>query len=376
MCYRPIGLSKNNNKQSVKNNSDQRAPHADKHGTAAVSEPTDFNFNSILGRSRELTQTLELARRFAASQANILITGETGTGKELFAQAIHHESRPGGPFVGLNCAAIAKSLIESELFGYDNGAFTGASKNGSSGKIELAQGGTLLLDEIGDMPLETQAVLLRVLDNKQVMRVGGKKYKPVDFRLIASTNKDLEQAVAEGQFRQDLYYRLSVLTLPIPPLRQRGRDIAYLAEMFVNKYSTGATAAVISPETTQKLMEYHWPGNVRQLENTMIYALNVLDSDIILPQHLPDSISRRSINFPNPGFPTSLQNLRQNDGLGLGELNHIVSLKEAEDICIRNAMARSGNNIALAAELLEISKATLYRKLKISESEKFNYYDQ
>ena len=318
--------------------------------------PSLYSFHSIIGEDSRLENARKLARRFSLSSANVLLTGESGTGKELFAQAIHNRSRPSGPFMVLNCTAIPRSLIESELFGYDGGAFTGANKSGSQGKIELAEGGTLFLDEIGDMPLETQAVLLRVLENKQVMRVGGNKYRQVDFRLIAATNKDLQLMVEEGTFRLDLYYRLSVLSVHIPPLRQRGRDIITLAEFFLRKHChENSEIPEIDKAAQLKLMEHHWPGNVRQLENTMIYALHVCDNQVIRPEDLPDEITGNSIIQPERQSPAQVK---------AESLEEVVSSKEAEEIAIQNAMVRSGNNIAVAAYLLGISKSTLYRKLK------------
>ncbi len=316
---------------------------------------TDFNFSGIVGDSKQIEHAKKLAKRFAASSENVLLIGESGTGKELFAQAIHNESRPSGPFMVLNCAAIPRSLIESELFGYDGGAFTGAKKGGSPGKIELAQGGTLFLDEIGDMPLDTQAVLLRVLENKQVMRVGGDKYQKVDFRVVAATNKKLEFMVKEGSFRLDLYYRLSVLSVNITSLRQRGRDILSLAEFFLRKHCNGRKTPKISNDAQTKLLEYHWPGNARQLENAMIYALHVFDKDMIFPEHLPEEVTGNCIDLQESTKPTLPK---------MEKLNEVVSSKVAEEIAIKNAMDRAGNNIAKAAELLEISKSTLYRKLK------------
>ena len=322
---------------------------------------TGYNFIDIIGESSQMDHARKLAQRFAASSANILFIGESGTGKELFAQAIHNQSRPSGPFMVLNCAAIPRNLIESELFGYDGGAYTGANKSGSKGKIELAEQGTLFLDEIGDMPLETQAVLLRVLENKQVMRVGGKKYRQIDFRLIAATNKDLQLMVNDGLFRLDLFYRLSVLTVHIPPLRQRERDIITLAKFFLKKYCSAVSKIPeINIETKLKLMEYNWPGNVRQLENAMIYAANVIDTDVILPEHLPIEISNYNIG----------QQKRYDSALE--RLNEVVSRKEAEKIVIQNALAKADNNIALAADLLGIGKTTLYRRLKFFKAQKVN----
>ncbi len=325
---------------------------------------TGFDFQSIKGNSSEMQKTKNLAQRFARSSANILLIGESGTGKELFAQAIHNEYRPTGPFIVLNCAAIPKNLIESELFGYDSGAFTGAKKSGSPGKIELAEGGTLFLDEIGDMPLDTQAVLLRVLEDKQVMRIGGNKYRTVDFRMVAATNKDLEILVQSGQFRQDLYYRLSVLRVNIPPLRQRDSDVISLAEFFVQKYNWRPQLPKLGLDTKIKLMEYSWPGNVRQLENAIIYALNVSEADVILPEHLPDEIIRnKSKQIPLMYEPE--QSVLSKESNLKDELSGVVSIKEAERIVVQNALAKSGNNICIAAELLGMSKSTLYRKLKL-----------
>jgi transcriptional regulator with PAS, ATPase and Fis domain len=318
---------------------------------------TGYHFSSIIGDSDPMVQARKLAGRFAESSANILLIGESGTGKELFAQAIHNLSRPTGPFMVLNCAAVPKNLIESELFGYDGGAFTGAKKSGSRGKIELAEGGTLFLDEIGDMPLETQAVLLRVLESKQVMRVGGQKYRSVDFRLIAATNKDLQLMVNDGLFRLDLYYRLSVLIVNIPPLRQRERDIITLAQFFLKKHcDNNRIIPDIDKDTQLKLMKYHWPGNVRQLENAMIYALHVCYNDVILPEHLPDEINKRNI----VQHAEARQSL-----LKLDRQHRVESIKEVEENAIKNTLSKTGNNIALTADLLGISKSTLYRKAKM-----------
>ena len=194
---------------------------------------TRFTFDKIIGSSPPIKKVIEIARKFAHLDANILIQGESGTGKEMFAQAIHHESRSSGPFVAVNCGAIPANLIESELFGYEGGSFTGAERRGRAGKLELADGGTLFLDEIGDMPLELQPVLLRVLEEKRLMRIGGNRYVPVNFRLITATNKNLYEQVENNQFRQDLYYRLKVLQIDIPPLRDRSSDILELANYFI-----------------------------------------------------------------------------------------------------------------------------------------------
>ncbi|NLP43924.1 MAG: sigma 54-interacting transcriptional regulator, partial [Peptococcaceae bacterium] len=196
-----------------------------------------YTFSDIIGKSEVIKRTKNLAKRFAATEENILLLGESGTGKEVFVQAIHNYSRPNSPFIALNCAAMPRNLIESELFGYESGTFTGADKSGRPGKIELANGGTLFLDEIGDMPYELQSVILRVLQDKQVLRLGGRRYKKVDFRLIAATNQDLRKLIAEKLFREDLYFRLSVLSIEIPPLRERRSDIMHLANYFLESYA-------------------------------------------------------------------------------------------------------------------------------------------
>ncbi|HWQ75695.1 MAG TPA: sigma 54-interacting transcriptional regulator, partial [Syntrophomonas sp.] len=251
-----------------------------------------YKFEDILGESREFKMSLTLAQRFATSEENILLLGESGTGKELLAQAIHNVHRPRGPYIAVNCAAMPRELIESELFGYEGGSFTGAERNGRPGKIELANGGTLFLDEIGDMPLELQAVLLRVLEDKQVMRIGGRRYKKVDFRLVAATNKDLNKMIRESQFREDLFFRLSVLTVNIPPLRSRGSDIEMLSRTFATKYcqKQGWKIPEISPNAMKCISEYKWPGNVRQLQNAMIYAVNTALDGVIKPENLPQYI--------------------------------------------------------------------------------------
>jgi transcriptional regulator with PAS, ATPase and Fis domain len=329
----------------------------DPKATTQTGAKQGHDISSIIGTCGPMLQARKLARRFAESAANILLVGESGTGKELFAQAIHHLSRPTEPFMVLNCAAIPRNLIESELFGYDGGAFTGAKKSGSQGKIELAEGGTLFLDEIGDMPLETQAVLLRVLDNKQVMRVGGQKYRPIDFRLIAATNQDLERMVNDGVFRLDLYYRLSVLTVTIPPLRLRGRDILILAKFFLMKHGGDQTVKPqIDPDTQLILMEYSWPGNVRQLENAMIYALHVCDQHVILPEHLPNEITKRHSGL-SPSAVRPVSKLEQPP--------LCKPIKQLEEHAIKDTLIQTGNNIALAASLLGVSKSTIYRKAKI-----------
>jgi transcriptional regulator with PAS, ATPase and Fis domain len=314
-----------------------------------------YTFENIISQDKEFQKSMALARRFASSPENILVIGESGTGKELYAQAIHNVYRPQGPFMAVNCAAMPRELIESELFGYEGGSFTGAERNGRPGKIELAHGGTLFLDEIGDMPLELQAVLLRTLEDKQIMRVGGSRYKKVDFRLIAATNKNLNKMVKENRFRADLYFRLSVLTINIPSLRDRGVDIKVLSEFFVEKYcqKNGWDIPKISLAAQKKLDEYEWPGNVRQLQNAMIYAVNTALGGIIKPENLPSYIILETC-------PIKIEDISSSNG-NLGEM---LCLENLEKAAIETALMHANNYVPAAAEILGISRSTLYRKLK------------
>jgi len=309
-----------------------------------------FSFKDILGENKEFKESIDIAQRFASLPENILMIGESGTGKELFAQAIHNTYRPKGTFMAVNCAAMPRELIESELFGYEGGSFTGAERNGRPGKIELANGGTLFLDEIGDMPLEIQAVLLRTLEDKQVMRIGGRRYKKVDFRLVAATNKDLYRMVKENQYREDLYFRLSVLTINIPPLRKRGNDIEILSKLFIDNYCNkqGRKIQQISPAAQTKINEYEWPGNVRQLQNAMIYAVNTAQDNIIKPENLPNYILLDSC-------PIKVDEITD---------TKMLRLENLEKVAIEKALLLANNYLPAAAEILGISRSTLYRKLK------------
>ncbi|RGZ01002.1 sigma 54-interacting transcriptional regulator [Clostridium sp. AM58-1XD] len=226
-----------------------------------------YNFSDIIGTSEALLKTIHYAKKFALTESDVLITGESGTGKELFAQSIHNYSnRFQQPFVAFNCAAISENLIESELFGYVDGAFTGAAKGGKTGLFELAHKGTLFMDEIGELPLPLQAKLLRVLQEKEVRRIGDDRMIPIDVRIIAATNVNLQDRARSGEFREDLYYRLDILNLQIPPLRERKQDIRMLAENFITK-SDESGKTVLGREALKKLEDYSWPGNIRQLRN-------------------------------------------------------------------------------------------------------------
>ncbi|SDE96641.1 sigma-54 interaction domain-containing protein [Sporomusa acidovorans] len=312
-----------------------------------------YNFADIIGESMTMKKAIDLGLRFAGLQETILLSGESGTGKEIFAQAIHNKCCPQGPFIALNCSALPRDLIESELFGYEAGSFTGADRSGRPGKIELANGGTLFLDEIGDMPLEIQPVLLRVIENKQVMRIGGRSYKKVDFNIIAATNKDFERVMAEGLFREDLFFRLSVLTIKLPPLRERENDVEILSNYFIEKYcrKIGRQVPRVQAAAKKKILRYSWPGNVRQLENAMIYAINVSQDNIITLECLPDAVLREKSGELNGKIATERE-------------PSLISMASWEKTAIQMALMRTNNNIPLAADLLEISKPTLYRKIK------------
>lgn len=286
----------------------------------------------------------------AANTSPVLITGESGTGKELFAQAIHHASpRKLQPFIHLNCAAIPKDLLESELFGYERGAFTGALTGGKPGKFELADQGTIFLDEIGDLPFEMQPKLLRVLEEKSFERVGGNSLIRSDFRLIAATNADLENLIKEGRFRKDLYYRLNVMSLHIPPLRERPEDIAPLAGHLLTCIArkNGFDAIRVNAAALTALGGHSWQGNVRELANVLERAMLTMHDDEIQPADLP-FLARKSAT---PGAETAIQPIR-----------HIQA--DAEKEAILAALRKTGNNKAEAASLLGIHRTQLYKKLK------------
>lgn len=330
-----------------------RLNHTEKINAMVVNRSgavASYNFDNIIGENKEFKKVISLAKRFATSSENILLIGESGTGKELFAQGIHNLHRPQGPFMAVNCAAMPRELIESELFGYEGGSFTGAERSGRPGKIELAHGGTLFLDEIGDMPLEIQAVLLRTLEDKQVMRIGGRRYKKVDFRLIAATNKNLNKMIKEDQYREDLYYRLSVLSVNIPPLRKRIDDIERLSRFFIKSYcqKQGWKIPQISALTIKKANEYGWPGNIRQLQNALIYAVNSAQDNIIQPENLPLYILLDS-------NPVKVDETTESE---------MLCLENLEKNAIKTALLHASNSIPDAANILGISRSTLYRKLK------------
>ncbi len=308
-----------------------------------------YSFDSIIGQSPAMRELKETARRVARGPSTVLVHGESGTGKELLAHAIHAASpRQHGPFVRVNCAAVPENLLESELFGYHQGAFTGARKGGQAGKFELADGGTIFLDEVGDMPLVMQAKLLRVLQEKEIERLGEGRTRRVDVRVLAATNQDLESLLREGRFREDLYYRLNVVTIAIPPLRDRVGDVQPLVRHFIARFNRefGVQVLDLAPEVWTLLQNYPWPGNIREMENVIERAFNLLDGQVIEVEDLPLYL-RQYGNKRTPG------------GAALPRL-----LEQVEREALLEALAACGGNKVKAAGLLGISRAWLYKKMK------------
>ena len=308
-----------------------------------------FRFLDIIGKSKSIRQSIEIAKRVAAGPSTILILGESGTGKELFAQAIHSASDyRNGPFVSVNCGAIPKELVQSELFGYVDGSFTGAKRGGYTGKFEMANGGTLFLDEIGEMPFEMQVNLLRVLEEKAVTPIGSKRAIPIDVRIIAATNKSLFEEVSKGRFREELYYRLNVIAIALPPLRAREEDIRLLAEYYIDKISrkVGKCIESIDPDIWHRFDNYRWPGNVRELVNAVEHAVNFSPDKEILVEHLPPYLKEGNI-----------KETRTED-------HSIMSLAEVEKEAIVKALRFYDGNITRSSKALGIRRNTLYDKIK------------
>ena len=311
---------------------------------------TRYTMDSIAGTSETIGSLKKEALKAAATNLPVLITGESGTGKELFAQAIHNASpRRLNPFVRINCAAIPRELMESELFGYDRGAFTGATYKGKPGKFELANRGTLFLDEIGDLPLEMQPKLLRVLEEKEVERVGGTSLIRVDFRVIAASNQNLETMMIDGRFRKDLFYRLNVIFLNIKPLRERPEDITplslHILDQLASEYSMPSIR--INSKTGAILSSYHWPGNCRELYNVLERTVSSLEGNVIRPEDLPIQI------YSTRKKSGSSSRMSLKDVQGVAEKEAILSV-----------LATTQNNKAAAARLLGIHRTLLYKKLK------------
>ncbi|OCA83393.1 sigma-54-dependent Fis family transcriptional regulator [Bacillus sp. FJAT-27225] len=319
-----------------------------------------YAFDDLIGTSPAFMEVKNLAWRISASNSAVLLLGESGTGKELFAHSIHENSmRSAFSFVPINCASIPEHLLESELFGYADGAFTGAKKGGKKGLFQLANKGTIFLDEIGDMPLAMQSKLLRVLQEQEIQPVGGQKTIPVDVRIITATHRDLEKMVEEGKFRKDLYYRLNVIKIEIPPLRKRTGDIKLVAEALVRKLEKQfhRKGIQISEEVIQTLDQHTWPGNIRELENVLERCINVLDGNVIERFHLPLYLRDQEVVKPNL-IPVSAEPAP-------GPVKPLKeAVAEAEKQAIISALAATGGNRIEAAKLLHIGKTRFYEKCK------------
>lgn len=309
-------------------------------------------FDEIIGGSAIFLEAKLEAMKASQSTSTVLIQGESGTGKELFARAIHfHSSRGKSPFIPINCAAIPEQLLESELFGYEEGAFTGAKRGGKAGKFLLASGGTIFLDEIGDMPLHLQTKLLRVLQEQKIEKIGGKDLIPIDVRVIAATNRELENKVQEGEFRADLFYRINVIPLLIPTLRDRKEDLFILVDYLLKKCNCKLNKHIteVASEVFDIFMKYHWPGNVRELENTIEYAVNMCNGAVIRAENLPKRLTTRELTLSSITW------------------EGIIPIKELEKREIQKAMNlyhQNKQSIDEVAKGLGISRASLYRKLK------------
>jgi sigma-54 dependent transcriptional regulator, acetoin dehydrogenase operon transcriptional activator AcoR len=343
----PVFNEKNDNKGFVLTFSPTPKTISSPHSSKGM--VTKFSFFDIIGESSLIRQSIEKAKRVAQGPSTVLILGESGTGKELFAQAIHNASDcKFGPFVSVNCGAIPRELIQSELFGYEEGSFTGAKRGGRAGKFVTANGGTLFLDEIGEMPLEMQINLLRVLEEEAVVPVGGRRAIPINVRIIAATNRSLFEEVSKGRFREDLYYRLNVISIALPPLRAREGDIDLLVNYFVKKISrkVGKNIHAVDPDVIRMFEKYNWPGNIRELANAVEYAVNIAPDEEILVKHLPTYLRKNQFEKPRPGA----------DG--------IMTLSALEKDAIEKTLLFYSGNITKASKALGIGRNTLYEKIK------------
>jgi len=319
----------------------------------------------LVGQSRSMRQIFSLIRQVAPSKAVVLVTGESGTGKELVARAIHDLSpRRNGPFVALNCAALPETLIESELFGHEKGAFTGAVER-RAGCFELAQNGTLLLDEIGDMPLGTQAKLLRVLEDSRVRRLGGKSEILVDVRVVAATNKPLEESIRKVTFREDLYYRINVFPIALPPLRDRKEDIPVLCSALLKELNRKHDCKVtdVTPQALERMQQHNWPGNVRELRNALERAVILASEGSIQASHLPPQLGGGSALERGAGASEGAAPVTES-GTPVAVLPVGVTIEEAERKLIELTLEHTKNNKTRAADILGISLKTLFNKLK------------
>jgi transcriptional regulator with PAS, ATPase and Fis domain len=323
-----------------------------------------YYFSDLIGNSPSFTAVKKLAERVSNSQSAVLLLGESGTGKELYASAIHNNStRASFPYVPINCASIPEHLLESELFGYDDGAFTGAKKGGKKGQFQIANRGTIFLDEIGDMPLAMQSKLLRVLQEREILPVGAQKSIPVDVRIIAATHRNLEKMVEEGTFRQDLYYRLNVIKIEIPPLRERKGDIELISIKLLEKLESKfyRRGIKLSAEVVERLNQHKWQGNIRELENVLERSINVLDGDIIEIAHLPLYLrDYETISVPK------MSNVKESVNVADMPIQSLKdTLAQVEKQAILNALSIANGNKLEAARLLEVGKTKFYEKCKI-----------
>lgn len=322
---------------------------------------TNDPFSAIKGKSRILQETVDLAKKVCAVKSTVLILGESGVGKEVFAKAIHDASeKESAPFISVNCGAIPDSLFESEMFGYERGAFSGASQKGKKGKIELANGGTLFLDEVGEMPLDMQVKLLRVLQEQKFYRIGGEKEINIDFRIIAATNRNLSELVKEGKFRDDLYYRLNVVSVQIPPLRERKEDIIELTNHFLKELSIRYDRPIqeFSPEVMHSLLQYDWPGNIRELRNVIERLVVFATDGIIKKEYLPFIPD----NLSDPGQKQLPKWQEQEQHQTILPLQ--TEMEKHERKVLERALKIVEGNKAECAKQLGITRATLYNRLK------------
>jgi len=321
-----------------------------------------MKFSDIIGESKEIRDAVHTATLAANSKVSVLLEGESGVGKEIFAQAMHNQGvTADGPFVAINCGAIPKELIGSELFGYEDGAFTGAKRGGKPGKFEMADGGTLFLDEVGDMTMEEQIALLRVLQERKVVRVGGSKVIPVDVRVICATNKNLLTAVEKGTFRHDLYYRLNVVRIVIPPLRNRGQDKILLFRHFLDSISRERDWRYeLDPEVIAQLRQYHWPGNVREVHNIAERVASLAEGPQITLRQLPAELFGNSPHKPE----AAPDRVFLPGGVAVNRQISKQKAEEEERRLILNILDRQGGNISRSAQEMGVARSTLYRKLR------------
>lgn len=364
---REITLIANQLHTAPETHGDAAQPRNHARGAAPKAASFRYDVNSIVGQSAAMVELKETLLRVAQKNSTVLLVGESGTGKELFAHAIHAASnRRYAPFVKVNCAAIPEHLLESELFGYAEGAFTGAKKGGQIGKFEQAHTGTIFLDEIGDMPLYMQAKMLRVLQERELTPLGSRTPRMVDVRVAAATHCNLEQLVKEGKFREDFYYRLKVVTLTVPPLRERREDIYPLTRSFIAQFNAefGLEVQGLNEEAWDVIRSYHWPGNIRELRNVIESAFNSVSGPLIMREHLPEQLLLLVPGVVTQAETAPSQGSREHilACLGKKDLDQIVD--EFEKLVLDTAMEMSQGNKLQAAQLLGISRQWLYKKLQ------------